>query len=174
FTNYGDGHNSTKDDAISSLVSQNTQRIEGSPVYQVQIVEGPGGLGLLATAQDGQVLVGTADDALTPVDPAQVTLDGPRATALEGWTSLSTQEVLQRQQEITALQVPLEEDLSGGFLRTSNAIQAFVFQSNFVYDGDADTMTDSASGTVYRDLGNGQFETEDGQVLGTGWQIAVG
>jgi arabinogalactan oligomer/maltooligosaccharide transport system permease protein len=174
FTNYGDGHNSTKDDAISSLVSQNTQRIEGSPVYQVQIVEGPGGLGLLATAQDGQVLVGTADDALAPVDPAKVTLDGPRATALEGWTSLSTQEVLERQQEITALQVPLEEDLSGGFLRTSNAIQAFVFQSNFVYDGDADTMTDSASGTVYRDLGNGQFETEDGQVLGTGWQIAVG
>ena len=173
FTNYGDGHNSTKDDAIAALVSQNTQRVEGSPVYQVQVVEGPGGLGLLATAADGEVLIGTADDALAPVDPAAVTLDGARATALEGWTSLSMQEVLQRQQEITALQVPLDEELSG-FLRTSNATQAFVFQSNFVYDADADTMTDSATGAVYRDLGNGQFETDDGQVLGTGWQILVG
>ncbi|WP_347755972.1 ABC transporter permease subunit [Agrococcus sp. ProA11] len=174
FTNYGDGHNSTKEDAIAALVSQNTQRIEGSPVYQVQVVENLTGLGLLATAPDGAVLVGTADDALAPVDPAAVTLDGSRATAVEGWTSLSMQDVLQRQQEITSLQVPLDEELEGGFLRTSNAVQAFVFQSNFVYDADADTLTDSASGTVYRDLGNGQFETEAGEVLGTGWQILVG
>ena len=174
FTNYGDGHNSSKDDAISSLVSQNTQRVEGSPVYGVQVVEGPGGLGLLATTTDGDVLVGTAEEALAPVDAAQVTLEGGRATALEGWTSLTMQDVLQRQQEITALQVPLAEDLSGGFLRTSNATQAFVFQSNFVYDGVADTMTDTTTGTVYSDLGNGQFETESGEVLGTGWQINVG
>lgn len=174
FTNYGDGHNSTKDDAIAALVSQNTERIEGSPVYQVQMVEAPGGLGLLATAPDGTVLIGTADDALEPADPAAVTLEGARATALEGWTSLSTQDILQRQQEITALQVPLDDELSNGFLRTTNAVQAFVFQSNFVYDAAADTMTDTSTDTVYRDLGNGQFETEDGQALGTGWQILVG
>ena len=35
-------------------------------------------------------------------------------------------------------------------------------------------MTDSATGTVYTDRGNGQFESDDGQVLGTGWQILVG
>ena len=174
FTNYGDGHNSTKEDAIAALVSQNTERVEGSPVYQVQVVEGLGGLGLLATTPEGEVLVGTADDALAPVDPAAVTMDGERATALEGWTSLDLQDILQRQQQIAALQVPLDEELSSGFLRTSNAMQAFVFQSNFVYDAEADTMTNKDSGTVYRDLGNGQFETEDGQVLGTGWQILVG
>ena len=42
FTNYGDGHNSTKEDAISAIVLQNTQRVEGSPTYRVQLVEGPG------------------------------------------------------------------------------------------------------------------------------------
>lgn len=174
FTNYGDGHNSTKDDAIAAIVLQNTERVEGSPVYQVQVVEGLGGLGLLATSPDGDALVGTADEPLAPLDPAAVTFDGGKATAAEGWTSLALQDILQRQQEVAALQVPLSDDLADGFLRTSNAVQGFVFESIFVYDEAADTMTDSTTGTVYRDLGNGQFETEDGQVLGTGWQIVVG
>ncbi len=174
FTNYGDGHNSTKDDAIRAIVSQNTQRIEGSPVYDVQVVESLTGLGLLATAPDGTVLVGTADDGLEPADPAAVTLDGDRAVAVDGWTSLDLQTILQRQQEIAELQVPLSDDLADGFLRTSNATQAFVFQSSYVWDADAGTMTDDATGTVYRDLGNGLFESEDGQALGTGWRILVG
>lgn len=174
FTNYGDGHNSTKDDAISAIVMQNTQRVEGSPVYQVQVVESLAGLGLLATSPEGDVLVGTAEQPLEEVAEGDVTMDGPRATAAAGWTSLGMQDILQRQQEIAALQVPLSDDLADGFLRTTNASQAFVFESTFVYDEAAGTMTDSASGIVYRDLGNGQFESEDGQVLGTGWQIVVG
>jgi len=174
FTNYGDGHNSTKEDAISAIVLQNTQRVEGSPTYRVQLVEGPGGLGLLATSPEGEVLVGTQQEPLQPLDPGAVTLDGDRAVAAEGWTSLQQQDVLQRQQEVAALQVPLSDDLADGFLRTMDARNAFVFQSVFVYDEAAGTMTDTTTDTVYADLGNGQFETEGGEVLGTGWQIVVG
>lgn len=174
FTNYGDGHNSTKEDAVAAIVLQNTQRVEGSPAYRVQVVEGPGGLGLLATSPEGEALLGTAEEPLEPVDPGAVTLDGGRATAVEGWTSLGLQDILQRQQEIASLQVPLGEELSEGFLRTTDATNGFEFRSIFVYDEEAGTMTDSETGTVYRDLGNGQFESEDGQVLGTGWQIVVG
>ncbi len=174
FTNYGDGHNSTKDDAISSIVQQNTLRVEGSPAYRVTVVEGAGGLGLLAAAPDGQVLVGTPDAPLQPVDPASVTLDGERPTAVEGWTSLGMQDILQRQQEVAALQVPLSDDLADGFLRTTDATNGYVYQSTFVYDEAADTVTDTVTGTVYQDLGNGAFETADGQRLGTGWQIFIG
>lgn len=174
FTNYGDGHNSTKDDAISSIVQQNTLRVEGSPAYRVTVVEGVGGLGLLAAAPDGQVLVGTQDEPLQPVDPASVTLDGERPTALEGWTSLGMQDILQRQQEVAALQVPLSDDLADGFLRTTDASNGYVYQSTFVYDEAADTVTDTVTGAVYQDLGNGAFETADGERLGTGWQIFIG
>lgn len=174
FTNYGDGHNSTKEDAVAAIVLQNTQRVEGSPAYRVTVVEGAGGLGLLATSPDGEFLVGTAEQPLEPLDPAAVTQEAGRATAAEGWTSLPQQQILQRQQEVAALQVPLGDDLSEGFLRTTDAVNAFVFQSTFVYDEAAGTMTDSATGTVYTDRGNGQFEADDGQVLGTGWQILVG
>lgn len=174
FTNYGDGHNSTKDDAVAALISQNTVRVEGSPAYRVQVVEGLPGLGLLATAPDGRVLVGTAEQPLEPVDPGAVTMDGQRATAVDGWTSLQLQDVLQRQQEIASLQVPLSDDLNDGFLRTTDATNGYVFQSTYVFDEDADTMTDTVSGTVYRDLGEGQFQSDDGQVLGTGWQVGVG
>ena len=153
---------------------QNTQRVEGSPVYQAQVVESLAGLGLLATTPDGDVLVGTAEQPLEPVNDSDVTMEGPRATVVNGWTSLGMQDILQREQEIASLQVPLSDHLADGFLRTTNASQAFVFESKFVYDDAADTMTDTATGTVYRDLGNGQFETDDGQALGTGWQILIG
>ncbi len=174
FTNYGDGHNSTKEDAVASIVLQNTQRVEGSPAYRVTVVDGLGGLGLLATSPEGEVLVGTQEEPLEPVDPGAVTLEGERAVAVEGWTSLAMQDILQRQQEIAALQVPLSDDLADGFLRTTDAVNAYVFESTFVYDEAAGTMTDTLTGTVYEDRGNGAFESADGQQLGTGWQIFVG
>lgn len=174
FTNYGDGHNSDKQDAISAIVLQNTQRVEGSPAYRVTVVEGLPGLGLLATAPDGSVSVGTAEDPLAPLDPAAVTMDGDRAVAADGWTALDMASTLQRQREIASLQVPFSDDLSDGFLRTTDARTGYQFQSTFVYDESADTMTDTVNGIVYEDLGNGRFETADGEALGTGWQIMVG
>jgi arabinogalactan oligomer/maltooligosaccharide transport system permease protein len=174
FTNYGDGHNSTKDDAIAAVVLQNTVRVEGSSAYRVTVVQGLGGLGLLATAPDGEVLVGTAEQPLAPVEPDDATLEDGIAVAAEGWTALGMNELLQRQREIADLQVPFSDDLSDGFLRTTDARIGYQFQSTFVYDETADTMTDTLTGTVYQDLGNGRFETPDGQALGTGWQILVG
>ncbi|WP_422665035.1 ABC transporter permease subunit [Agrococcus beijingensis] len=174
FTNYGDGHNSDKEDAIAAVVLQNTVRVEGSPAYRVTVVEGFEGLGLLATAPDGEVLVGSAEQPLAPLDPSAVTLNDDVAVAAEGWTALALDQLLQRQREIADLQVPFSDDLDDGFLRTTDARLGYQFQSTFVYDEAADTMTDTVNGVVYQDLGNGQFETTDGEVLGTGWQIFVG
>src|SRR4051794_27060236 len=38
FTNYGDGHNSSKSDAIESILIQNERRVEGSPSYPLTVV----------------------------------------------------------------------------------------------------------------------------------------
>ena len=38
FTNYGDGHNSTKEQAVEALLVQNERRVEGSPSMPVTVV----------------------------------------------------------------------------------------------------------------------------------------
>jgi len=39
FTNYGDGHNSTKEQAVEALLIQNERRVEGSATYPLTVVE---------------------------------------------------------------------------------------------------------------------------------------
>ena len=174
FTNYGFGHNSSKDDAISQLVEQSTSRVEDSPAYRVTVVEGAGGLGLLATSPDGEVSVGGADQPLEELDEGQYDDEGGVAVAADGWTTLTTNEIVQRQSEIADLQVPFSDDLDEGFLVTADARNGYVFVSNLSYDEEADTLTDTDTGVVYVDGGDGAFVSPDGEELRPGWQVVVG
>jgi len=82
FTNYGTGHNGTKDQAISSLLASAQERVEDSPTYPVTVVEQFGTYGLLATDPDtGDALLGTAEQPLAEVD-AQ--FEGDKAVAVDG------------------------------------------------------------------------------------------
>jgi arabinogalactan oligomer/maltooligosaccharide transport system permease protein len=174
FTNYGFGHNSSKDDAISQLVEQSTARVEDSPAYRVTVVDSLAGLGLLATSPDGEVSVGSADQPLQELDEGQYDAEAGVAVAADGWTTLTTSEIVQRQSDIASLQVPFSDDLDDGFLVTADARNAYVFVSNLSYDEDADTLTDTDTGVVYVDGGDGAFVSPDGEELRPGWQVVVG
>ncbi|GII99738.1 carbohydrate ABC transporter membrane protein 1 (CUT1 family) [Sediminihabitans luteus] len=172
FTNYGDGHNGSKDDAIAAISRAGLDRVPDSPSYPVSVVEKDGELGLLGQAPDGDVVVGTSDEPLTVVDdPTLNSLGVP--TGAPGWTTLSLSDVLGRQGEVVDLTVPLSEDPGDGFLRTDDASTAYVYRSAIVYDEATDTFTDG-DGVVYTDDGEGEFASADGQVLRPGWKITVG
>ena len=47
FTNYGTGHNSTKDDAIQAIMLQNQERVPDSAAYPLSVVESFGELSFL-------------------------------------------------------------------------------------------------------------------------------
>src|SRR5215207_4245183 len=85
FTNYGTGHNGSKEQAVSSLMSSALERVEDSPTYPITVVDQGGTLGLLVTDPDGDAFVGTNDQPLTPVDAE---MEGDKAVAVDGWTSL--------------------------------------------------------------------------------------
>lgn len=172
FTNYSTGHNSDKSQAIDALMSSARERVPDSPTYQVTIVENLEGLGMLVTDPDGDVSVGNAESPLQRVRGAE--LDGGKAVAVDGYTTLSFQDVLQRQNEIAGLEVPFSDDPNDGSLRTPDGSAAYVYTSSLVYDAEADTMTDAASGTVYTDTGTGAFTADDGEELLPGWRINVG
>jgi len=168
FTNYGTGHNGTKDQAISSLMSSSLVRVEDSPTYDVTVVERFNELGLLVTdPTDGDVSLGTNTQPLEPVDIAS---DG----TVDGWTSLSFADVLQRSDEVEALAVPYSDDPNDGAIRTQDGQKGYLYVSTLDYDPVADTMTDTTTGTVYTDTGSGAFTSETGEQLLPGWQVFVG
>jgi len=171
FTNYGDGHNSTKSDAIEGILIQNEKRLEGSSAFPLTIVERGSELGF-AVVKDGGAQVGTAEQPLTAVPGA--TVDGSRVTALPDWQILGLATVAQRQQDVVTLRVPVSADPADGSLRTQDGLTAYVYQSRLVYDAAADTFTDADSGTVYSPNSTGNFVSADGTTLTPGWRVGVG
>jgi len=173
FTNYGTGHNGTKEQAVSSLLASSLERVDDSPTYPVTVVDRLGELGLLVTdPESGDAFVGTNDEPLSRVPDAE--FEGGRAVSAPGWTSLTFQQVIARTAEITELAVPYSDDPNDGALRTPEGSNAYRYLSTLEFDAEAGTMTNTQTGVVYSDRGTGAFAAEDGTELRPGWQITVG
>lgn len=172
FTNYGTGHNGTKEQAVSSLLASAQQRVEDSPAFPVAVVEQFGTYGFLATdPASGAALLGTAEEPLREVD---ATFEGGRAVAVDGWTTLPLARVFALSAELESLAVPFGEDPNDGSLRAPDGQRGYLYVSALEYDARADTITDTATGTVYADIGAGAFTAQDGRELLPGWQTTVG
>lgn len=171
FTNYGDGHLVSKQQAIDALLTQNERRVTGSAQLPAAVVRGPNGYGL-AVLLDDKVEVGTAARPLQPIDRA--TVSGGRITAVPGWRVLSFNDLLSVQDQINSLRVPASSDVSAGSYRTTDGSHAYLYKSYLTYDKARDTLTDARSGKIYRPNNRGSFEAADGSTLGTGWAVPVG
>lgn len=168
FTNFGSGHNSSKEDAVAALLQQNQQRVEESATYPVTVLEQGGDYFLLTTDPGtGDYVVGGANQPLETVADAS-------ATGAPGYTTLKFADILAHQSEVTALSVPLTDDPVDGYLRTTDGSSAYVYESLLLWDPAADTMTDARTGVVYSDIGTGAFTAPDGAELLPGWQVWVG
>jgi len=173
FTNYGTGHNSTKEDAVNALLLQSQTRVENSPVYPVSVLERAGDFFLLATnPKTDQVYIGGENRPLEKVNNPE--MSGDTATGAPGYRTLTFSEIADNQDAIGNLSVPLTKDPNDGYLKTTDGSNAYVFLSTLKWDPKADTMTDAKTGTVYYDNGHGSFEAKDGQKLEVGWSVWVG
>jgi arabinogalactan oligomer/maltooligosaccharide transport system permease protein len=170
FTNYGDGHNASKEAAITQLTTTYEQRIEGTDAYPVTVLEGEDGLAL-ATVRDGRVLVGTADQPLAPLDGA-VAVEG-RVAEAPGYEVLDYGGVVAAAGELSDLRVPVGEQEAEGVLRTDDGRTAYAYEPTLVYDEAADAMV-ADDGTVYANNGEGAFVDPDGEALRPGWRVFVG
>lgn len=171
FTNYGDGHNSTKADAITQIAAQNERRVEGSPALPLAVVQNGDELGFAVVTEDGDTQVGTADQPFEDVD---ATVESGRITEVPGWQVLGFAQVAADQEAITSLRVPFSDDPADGSVRTQDGSTGYVFQSTLEYDAASDTFTDAETGTVYAPGEGGNFVSEDGERLTPGWRVGVG
>jgi len=173
FTNYGDGHNSTKQDAIDAIVLTSQKRVPDSPTYQLTVLDQLGLLSFLVTDPEGNVSVGGEDRPLEPVTGYGTDATG-KADELPGYTTLDFSGIVARQAEIAALAVPLSDDPNAGSLRTPDGSRAYLYISTLEYDEASDTFTETTTGEVFRDNGHGAFANSSGRELVPGWKIDVG
>lgn len=174
FTNYGDGHNSDKQDAIAAILTKTENRIPDSPAFPLTVVQSGETIGFLVTdPRDGAALFGTEQQFLAPADNVTFDADG-KAVGIRGWRTLSYPEVLAKGAEIVKIRVPYSAEASDGSIRTPDGSRGFQYISTFQYDPDADTMTDTSTGTVYTSQATGNFVSADGTTLEPGWRVFVG
>ncbi len=173
FTNYGDGHNSTKDDAIAAIQLTAQKRVPDSPAYKVAVLAKGETFHLLLTEPDGSVSLGSNGKPLQDVGSAGKDSTG-KATTLEGYRTLNFQEIVANQQQILDLTVPVSANPADGTLRTADGSNAYEFKPALTFDAAADTFTDTDTGAVYRDNGKGAYAAANGENLTTGWKIDVG
>lgn len=176
FTNYGDGHISSKADAIAAIQANNQVQVPDSPQYPAAVAVKEGSTApLYLIVQDPDTkaaMVGTTDQPLKPVDGVEFTSIGG-IKAAPGYKVLSLGELNARGAELKQLAVPFSDNPADGSLRTDFGTFAVRYTSALTYDPVADTFTD-AKGVVYRDSGAGSFANDAGKHLQPGWKIDVG
>jgi len=171
FTNYSTGHVLTKDQAIESLLSQSQSRVPDSPQVPVTVVRAGDELGFLVTGVDGTAQLGFADE---PLKPVEASFDGAKAVGADGVTALTFNEILEVQDEVFNLSVPVSDSAADGSVRTQDGRSAFFYTSDLHYDPATDTLTNTITGVVYTDGGRGSFVDDAGNEILPGWQVAVG
>ena len=112
FTNYGQGHNSTKDDAISAILKASEQRAPGAVNVTAAVVEDGSGLGLvIADPSTGALKEGNPD---TPLRDVQGNVSAGVISDVQGYKVLKVADILKRQTEVAGLTVPVSSDPNDG------------------------------------------------------------
>ncbi|MGC1212305.1 MAG: ABC transporter permease subunit [Micromonospora sp.] len=176
FTNFGDGHRGSKDDAIVAIQSSSVKQVPGSTEYSLSIAtKGDPASGplvfLLTDPKSGEVSAGDAG-GLRKLDAGEVTVSPTgKVTAADGYTVLNFGQAGVRSKEITDLVVPT----SGGAIRSNGLSRAYEGKAIRAYDAGCDCIKDSETGKTWTaDETNGAFVAADGERLTQGWKVNVG
>ncbi|MEU4640123.1 ABC transporter permease subunit [Micromonospora sp. NPDC023814] len=176
FTNFGDGHRGTKDEAVVAIQTASVKQVPGSTEYALSIAaKGDPATGpLVFLVSDPATGVVSAGDTggLRQLDAGQVTVaPGGKVTAAEGYTVLNFGQASARSQEITDLVVPT----SGGALRSAGLSRAYEGKAVRAYDAGCDCIRDTETGRTWTaDEETGAFVAADGERLAQGWKVTVG
>ncbi|WP_239677643.1 ABC transporter permease subunit [Natronosporangium hydrolyticum] len=176
FTNFGDGHRGSQDEAIVSIQTASVRQVPGSAEYALSIATtgdpASGQLSFLVRdPATGEVFAGDQDGlSPLPADQVSVGLDG-RITEAPGYTVLNAGQASARSHEITNLAVPTDQ----GAILASGLSRAYEGRAQRAYEAACDCVVDTDTGQRwYADQERGSFVSEDGDRLVPGWRVNVG
>ena len=176
FTNFGDGHRGSKEEAITAIQGASVQQVPDSTIYTLTLAtEGDVSSGdivfLLTDPVSTQAYVGTAE-GLSELSAEEIEqAESGKITAADGYTVLDVGQATAREDDIAAFSVPTE----AGAIKSQGLSQAFEGAPQQAYDEACDCIVDAASDRTWTaDDENGSFVDEEGEALAQGWRVNVG
>jgi arabinogalactan oligomer/maltooligosaccharide transport system permease protein len=177
FTNYGDGHLLSKEDATASIIANSVQEVPGSPRYRLSIAvpqgqdPAKGDLTFLLTDPSGKYFEGTPKGLEDlPADGVEATTTG-KITKAPGFTILDAKQVNKRGKELGEFAVPKDN----GGIKAIGLSEAFEGRATVTYDKAADKLTDTATGKTYVPKGASWVPADgQGEAYPQGWKQNVG
>jgi len=176
FTNYGDGHSISKQEAIDSIVANSVTEVPGTPRYKLSVAvksgsdPATGDAFYLLTDPQGKTYVGDAKGLSELTEGVEKAATG-KITAASGYTILNAIQVNGRQ-DLKTFAVPSQD---GSAIKRVGLSEAFEGKATMTDDKATDTLTDSATGKKYV-AKDARFVPADGQgdALPQGWKENVG
>lgn len=191
FTNYGSMHNSDKSSAVNALKLSAYSEVEGGDTYLVAVGKtADGQFGFMATSDTtGVTYVGNTETGLEAVGSAtdsdgdfmldefvnvsDTNGDGTPDT-VEGFTPFDIDQINNNQASIFDLKIPVDISDPSIFLRTDDAMTAYQYKFDLVWDKKTETFTRVSDGAVFSGNDRGFFENESGETLDIGWIAPIG
>lgn len=173
FTNYGDGHLLTKEQALP-IIQKATYLPDAGNSYSWTAYKSDAGVYVLWLVNaNGESFLAKPGEEIAPAkpgDPGIGEADGKGIpTTIEGYQRLNTL-LAATDKELPNIKFGLEGDQTVQIRSPSEAAE---LETLYVYDEATDAITDQSNGDIYYDTA-GTFTTKDGKTLKPGFRTVVG
>jgi ABC-type sugar transport system permease subunit len=170
FTNMGDGHLLTKQQAIERLQAERYLPEGGATYSWAAYRSAEGAYALWLVAEDGATYLAKAGEAVTAASPDGLTLDEDGfPQAVESYRRLTNRETVPIISELGAIDFGAADNT----VRIRSLREAATLVPRYQYDAAQDVMVDQQSGLVYAP-DDGTFTAESGETLTPGYMVTVG
>ena len=173
FTNYGDGHLLTKEQAIPLIEKQIFLPEAGKSYKWTAFKNDAGEYALWLIDPDGATYLAREGEAITPTKPGDPGIGEADSkgipTSIEGYQRLNTL-FAASDKELPNIKFG-EEGVQTVQIRNPN--EAAELQVRFKYDPATDTVVDQSNGDIYENRA-GTFTTKDGKTIKPGFRSVVG
>ncbi len=173
FTNYGDGHLLTKEQAIPIIEKQTYLPESGKSYTWTAYQSDSGEYVLWLINPTGETFLAKPGEEITPANPGDPGIgeaDGKGIpTSIEGYTRLNVLRAA-TDQDLPSIKFGVEGVQS---IQIRNPSEAAELQIRFQYDESLDAVIDQSNGDVYENV-FGTFTTKDGKTIKPGFRAEVG
>ena len=173
FTNYGDGHLLTKEQAIP-LIEQATYLPEGGRTFSWTAFKSPDGdYALWLVSPEGETFLAKPGEEIVPAAPGDPGIGEADSRgvpeSIDGYQRLNTL-LAAADQQLPTIRFGAEGSQT---VQVNTPNTASQLETRFQYDPATDTVVDQANGDVYRNV-EGTFTTRDGKTIRPGFRANVG
>ena len=173
FTNYGDGHLLTKEQAIP-LIERATYLPESGRSFSWTAFKSPSGeYALWLISPEGETFLAKPGEAIVPAKPGDPGIGEADAkgipASIEGYQKLNTL-LAAADKELPNIKFGVEGSQT---VQVSSPSAAAELAIRYKYDPATDTVIDQSNGDVYNNV-NGTFTTRDGKEIRPGFRTTVG